>query len=172
MYYDPELFVYHERRPTLRGFAQQMHKYGRGRGLLLRREPSTFRPWYAAPSALLAYLLALPFLLLTAGPPALLPLAAYVAAVVAGAAWIARTLRRPGAFPLAAMLLLVLHACYGAGVVRGLSAPVADVLPLEGRWAPPPVGPAPGDRADIDLREDAPAPKAAGVEPRAPDLRR
>ena len=146
MYYAPELAVYHERRPTPRGFAQQMHKYGRGRGLLLRREPGTFRPWYAAPSAFLGYLLLLPLLLLALGPPAAVPLVVYAAAVVAGAAWIARTLRRLDALPVAAVLLVVLHACYGAGVVRGLLAAVPPVSPLEGRWSPV-------DLTEIDLRD-------------------
>jgi hypothetical protein len=159
MYYAPQLVVYHERRPTLRGFAQQMHKYGRGRGLLLRREPGTFRPWYVAPSAFLAYVLALPLLLLAVGPVAAVPAAAYGAAVLVGSAWVARTLRRPGALPLAAGLLVVLHACYGAGVVRGLVAAVPASAPLEGRWSGASLEPVAGedrvveDRV-IDLRED------------------
>src|SRR5680860_850036 len=157
MYYAPELAVYHERRPTPRGFAQQMHKYGRGRGLLLRREPGTFRPSYAAPSAFLAYLLVLPLLLLAFGPAAAIPVVAYVAAVFVGAAWIARTLRRPGALPLAAGLLVVLHAGYGAGVVRGLVAPVPPSGPLEGRWSSVPPEAVTGGADDvIDLRDGAP----------------
>jgi hypothetical protein len=168
MYYAPELAVYHERRPTPRGFAQQMHKYGRGRGLLLRREPGTFRPWYAAPSAFLAYLLALPVLVLAFGPAAAVPVVAYLAAVLAGAAWIARTLRRPGALPLAAGLLVVLHACYGAGVVRGLVAPVPPSTPLEGRWSSAPVEEVTGGADDvIDLRDGAP--EVPGLQPRGAD---
>lgn len=120
MYYDPELVVYHERRPTLAGFIQQMHKYGRGRGQLLVRRPFTLRPAFLAPTALLAYAGVSPVLVALVGPWALAPLAAYLAAVTASAVWIGRTLRRWREVPLAALLLVALHGAYGSGVVRGL----------------------------------------------------
>ncbi len=44
----------------------------------------------------------------------------YGAAVLAAAAWVAKTLRQPTTLPLAALLIVVLHVMYGAGVVRGL----------------------------------------------------
>jgi GT2 family glycosyltransferase len=122
MYYDPALVVYHERRPTLRGFAQQMHKYGYGRGQVLVRDPVTLRPAFLAPSVLLLYAVLLPALAVAIGPLAFAPLAAYVLAVVAEAVRIGATLRRPlDALP-AAMLVVVLHASYGLGVVRGIIA--------------------------------------------------
>ena len=43
-----------------------------------------------------------------------------MASVGACSAWIARTLGRPRDVLLAALLMVVLHACYGAGVVRGV----------------------------------------------------
>ena len=119
MYYSPDLAVYHERRPSLRGFAEQMHKYGRGRGQLLVRRQRTLRPAYLAPSLLLAYLVALPLLLVAVGPVAAVPGLLWLAAVTGSAAWIARTVRRPRDVALAATLLVVLHVCYGTGVVRG-----------------------------------------------------
>ncbi len=119
MFYSPDLAVYHERRGSLRGFAQQMHKYGRGRGQLLARRQRTLRPAFLAPSVLLAYLLALPLLLLAVGPVAAVPGVLWLAGVAAAAAWIARTLHRPTDVFLAATLLVVLHVCYGSGVVRG-----------------------------------------------------
>ena len=122
MFYDPSLVAYHERRPTLRGFASQMHKYGYGRGQLTVREPSTLRAAYLAPTALLAYLVATPAVALVAGPLAAAPLAAYAAAVGAAGAWIARTVRRPADAGLAAVLVVVLHAAYGVGLVRGALA--------------------------------------------------
>ena len=164
MRYDPEMVAYHERRATLAGFGRQMFKYGRGRGQLLVRQPDTFRPAYLAPSALLVYVLALPLLLTLLGPPAAAPAVADVAAVGACSFWIARTLGRPQDVLLAAWLTVVLHACYGAGVVRGVverrrpaPAPEARVWlgPARRRHgsAPPliapttPVGvPSPGDR--------------------------
>ena len=122
MHYDPLLVAYHERRATFAGFARQMHKYGRGRGQVLRRRPSSTRAAYLAPSLLLLYVLALPFLALRLGLVALAPLGLYLAAVAACATWIAGTLRRIAAAPLAAWLIVTVHACYGAGVVRGALA--------------------------------------------------
>jgi succinoglycan biosynthesis protein ExoA len=118
MHYDPELVAYHERRATYKGFASQMHKYGRGRGQLIVRQPATLRPSHVAPATLIAYLAVSPLLALLS-PVALVPVAAYAAAVATEAAKIARSLRRPGDAPLAAALVVTLHACYGTGVVRG-----------------------------------------------------
>lgn len=129
MFYDPDLVAYHERRPTLWGFLAQMHKYGRGRGQVTLLQPSSLRPAYVAPSGLVAYLLAALPLTSWVGPVALAPLAVYAVAVLASAAAIGRTLRRPSAVPLAASLTVLLHVWYGVGVVRGL-------LPSRGRAAP------------------------------------
>ena len=159
MHYDPELVAYHERRATFGGFARQMHKYGRGRGQVLVRRPGALRPAYLAPTALLGYAVAAPPLTVAVGPVALVPLAVYLAAVGACAAWIARTLRRPGQVPLAAWLIVVLHACYGTGVVRGLLSPRRDVAAPEARewWGPRAVA-APGD---VDRHGDGDEPLAA-----------
>jgi succinoglycan biosynthesis protein ExoA len=128
MHYDPELVVFHERRATVRGFAQQMHKYGRGRGQLLVRRPSSTRASFLAPTALVAYGAASPALAVAVGPAAVAPLALYAAAVLASSAWVARTLRSPGAIPTAVVCFLVIHLCYGIGLARG----------LVGRHRPPP----------------------------------
>lgn len=142
MRYDPSLVAYHERRPTLGGFARQMHKYGRGRGQLTRRVPTSVRPAHLVPSALLAYLLLVPLAAMALGPLVVLPALCYLAAVAAAAAWIARTVRRPLDVPLATLLMVVLHACYGAGVLRGLAdARPPDREPEVLNWsepAPPP----------------------------------
>lgn len=138
MYYDPELVAYHERRATLSGFARQMHKYGQGRGQVLVRRPRSTRPAYLVPTGLLVYLVVAPALVLAFGALALLPLVAYLAAVVACAAWIARTLGRPGEFPRAVWLTIVLHGCYGSGVVRG-ALRSRDPIPqpvARGWWGP------------------------------------
>jgi cellulose synthase/poly-beta-1,6-N-acetylglucosamine synthase-like glycosyltransferase len=145
MHYDPELVAYHQRRATWRGFAQQMHKYGFGRGQLLRRQPGTARLAYLAPTGLLAYVVCSPSLVIALGPLALVPAAAYATAVAACAAWIARTLRRPGALPSAAALIVVGHACYGSGLLRGvLARPRPVAVPEASAWLGP---------ATIDLRE-------------------
>jgi glycosyltransferase involved in cell wall biosynthesis len=160
MHYDPTLVAYHERRATFGGFARQMHKYGRGRGQVLVRRPGSTRLAYLAPSGLLAYLAALPVLAWWVGPVAFVPAGAYVAAVGACAAWIAKTLRRPSELPLAALLIATVHACYGTGVVRG-AATRGDG------------GPAPEVRAWHGPRAlaDGTAPAGEGSEPSVASVR-
>lgn len=147
MYYDPTVLAYHERRPTLSGFARQMHKYGRGRGQVLVRRPHTIRPAYLAPTGLLGYVLVSPFLFAVVGPAAILPLVAYVGSVGACAAWIAKTLRRPTDVALASVLIVVVHACYGTGLVRGaLARRDEKPQPQADRWW----GPVVADGRDPD----------------------
>src|SRR5690606_4130496 len=95
MHYDPGLLCFHERRDGWRGFARQMHKYGRGRGQVMARRPTAARPGYLAPAALVAYLATLPLTWWRWRRAALVPAAAYGAVIGAGAVRIAATLRRP-----------------------------------------------------------------------------
>jgi hypothetical protein len=138
MRYEPRLRVFHARRGTLRSFARQMHKYGRGRGALLRRDPASMRLAFLAPAALIVYLLLLPAALLAAGVPsrlALIPGVAYAVLSVASSAWIAWTLRKPALGPLAAALTVVLHIAYGTGTIRGLARPGRSRRHAAARWA-------------------------------------
>jgi ABC-type polysaccharide/polyol phosphate export permease/GT2 family glycosyltransferase len=120
MRYEPELLSYHERRPTWRSFASQIHRYGHGRGQLLARHPSTARLAHLAPAALVVYCALLAPLAILLGPLALAPLLLYAAAVAATAARVGWTLRRAAAVPLAAALIVTVHLWYGAGVLRGI----------------------------------------------------
>jgi len=122
MYYTPELIVFHARRASAASFASQMHKYGRGRGELLRRSPSTIRAAYLAPSALLLYLLALPLLVAEGQAMWLLGAVLYGGFVAAGTGRICWTLRDAGGAALAGGLIVLLHLSYGAGVIRGALA--------------------------------------------------
>ncbi len=121
MHYDPSLGVYHERRPTIAAFSSQMLKYGYGRGQLLARDASTFRPAYLVPVALLAYLPASSLLFAGIGWPSLLPLGAYLALAGATGTSVGRRLRRQRSVPLASLLVVLVHLCYGLGVVGGLT---------------------------------------------------
>lgn len=120
MRYEPSLLSYHERRPTWRSFAAQMHRYGHGRGQLMARHPSTARIAHLIPVALVAYIATLPALALILGAPVLAPLLIYALAVAATAARVGWTLRRPSAAPLAAGLVVTVHLWYGTGVMRGV----------------------------------------------------
>ena len=121
MGYEPALLSYHERRPSWRSFASQMHRYGHGRGQLLARHPGTARLSHLAPAALVVYCALLLPMALLAGPLVLAPLLLYAAAVAATAARVGWTLRRAPAVSLAALLIVTVHLWYGAGVLRGLS---------------------------------------------------
>ena len=123
MRYHPGLVVFHDRRPTYRGFSQQMFKYGRGRGQILARHPNSVKLAFVTPAVLVAYLVAaipLTFFLhyLWAVPAGL-----WFVAVVAAAAKVAASLRMPSAFPLALLQVATLHVCYGAGIWVGVLRP-------------------------------------------------
>jgi cellulose synthase/poly-beta-1,6-N-acetylglucosamine synthase-like glycosyltransferase len=121
MRYDPAIAVFHARRSTLRGFASQMHKYGRGRGQVTRRRPSEAPAAHFAPAAFVLYLLVSPVLLLLAAPYLWAPFLVYGTAVATQSVKSATTLRRPTAAPLAALLIVVLHIAYGTGTLRGIA---------------------------------------------------
>jgi len=147
MHYDPTLVAYHDRRPDWRGFARQMHKYGLGRGQLIARRPATFRLPYVVPSLLLAYLAAAlvgtvaavglgasarTFLVLWA------PAGLYALALAGGAARVAWTLHARRAAPLACVMLAVLHACYGWGVVQGVVSRFPAATNPQATWVESP----------------------------------
>jgi len=121
--YDPQVLVYHHRRPVFGAFMRQIANVGRRRGSFVRRYPATSRrAVYFAPTGAL---LALPVL----GAAALRAKRRAPAAVTVIAAWCAITAlaRRDGArldealaLPLA---LAAGHGAYGWAFLRGLSLP-------------------------------------------------
>lgn len=121
MHYDPSLVVYHERRDTPKGFSRQIYKYGYGRGQVLRRNPMSFRPAYLVPSATCVYVALTPALSMI-GSWTLAPLAAYGLFVLAGGGKVAFSLKRFRAWAPAAGLIMLVHGCYGWGVLVGLTA--------------------------------------------------
>ena len=125
MRYEPCLSVLHNRRRTLRSFARQMFKYGRGRGQLLAHAPETFRLAFVVPSMLVAYLGALAVLWACglATGLTLAPVALYAVLVVANAAKVSWTLRNVPALPTAGLLTVVVHLSYGAGLICGWLRP-------------------------------------------------
>jgi cellulose synthase/poly-beta-1,6-N-acetylglucosamine synthase-like glycosyltransferase len=135
MHYDPRLVAFHERRPSVRGFSTQMVKYGRGRGQLIARQPRTVRPAYLIPIGLLIYLCLLPGLLALNQAWAF-PLGLYGALLAIGAARIGSTLRRLDVLPAAAGLILLLHVCYGVGVLRGLTGRAGRAGKRHVEWVP------------------------------------
>jgi succinoglycan biosynthesis protein ExoA len=121
MRYEPSLAVFHDRRPDLRSFTKQMHKYGFGRGQVLGRSVRTMRVPYLLPIGLLAYLICLPVLAWLSWW-ALVPLGVYVAWVAAGALVVALGYQRARltAFAVSFVLLPIIHIAYGIGLLRGV----------------------------------------------------
>jgi len=119
MLYDPDLAVYHERRGTAVGFVRQMFKYGRGRGQVMARRRDGIRATYLAAPALVIYTALAPILAFFT-LWALVPIAVYAVMVLAGAVGVAARLRRIGALPLAVVLIVSLHYCYGTGIMAGI----------------------------------------------------
>ena len=123
MLYEPTLSVLHERRPTIKQFGSQMCKYGRGRGQLIRRVPTSARLAYMVPLLLVLYLCVAAGAVALLGPIALVPALLYVLLIMAEAAQIGITLHDPRAIPYSMGLLVLVHTCYGFGVGAGLSMP-------------------------------------------------
>lgn len=121
MRYEPHLAVYHDRRPDLRSFTRQMHKYGLGRGQVLDRSVRTLGAPYLLPAGLLLYLSFLP-VLAWLSLWALVPLGVYLAWIAGGALLVALGYQRARstAFAVSFVLLPVVHVAYGTGVLRGL----------------------------------------------------
>ncbi len=136
MQYDASLVVYHERRDTLRGFTAQMRKYGRGRGQLVARRPSTARLPFLAPAALVLYLAALPLGVLTLGlAVAAVPALFYAAWITTGGWKIASTFKRLRVWPFASALMVLLHLNYGVGVLWGLVERRRSLPAHQPEWA-------------------------------------
>jgi hypothetical protein len=141
MHYDPELFVYHERRDSYVGFTRQMHKYGRGRGQVLRRRFRSCRPVHLTAAIVPLWLLSLPIVSVVVSPWYLLSAGIYFLGALAAGLAIAlkmRTMplrRRAMTCPLGAALTMTLHLAYGTGILRGFLRRPADPV---SEWRPVP----------------------------------
>jgi GT2 family glycosyltransferase len=117
--YCPDLYVYHERRGTLAGLGRQIFQSGQGRVQITRVDMNSFQPATAAPLLFFIYIAALP-LLARLGPSAFVPAVLYAAACLVESLRLAFLERD---FPASLRLLLLFpfaHACYAAGMVKGL----------------------------------------------------
>lgn len=119
MWYSPALAVYHHRRRTFGGFAEQMHRYGRGRANALRMAPKTFHPAFFAPVALMVYLAALP-LLLVSSMWFIAPVVLYAFGCAVSALAVTRRVELLPSWPAAIALYPVMHLTYASGLVLGL----------------------------------------------------
>lgn len=106
---DPELAVYHRRRSTWRGIAQQSRKYGFGRAQNILLQPETVRAFYFLPTVLMLSLVW-----------SVLPLALYfLIGVLFSISHFARS-RDWSALLLQPFVYPVVHLSYGVGFLVAL----------------------------------------------------
>jgi len=117
--YDPSFVAYRRPRPTLGSFLRMLMTYGRGRAEQFRLHPTSGSAMNFVPPLFCVYLLVGPWF----GPIGLLPLCAYIGAVVAQVFWSALQHGFLKSF-LAMPLVVATHILYGAGFWRGLLGPL------------------------------------------------
>lgn len=117
--YDPELSVWHERRPDLYSFARQVFKYGFGRGQIFKRRPSGLRFAHLIPVFCVGYTLILPVLMIL--EPLIIWFTPYFAYVGLCMAFAFRPVGQASIRTrmLSALLFPVVHTGYGLGLIWG-----------------------------------------------------
>lgn len=118
--YSPDLYVYHERRGTLKTFCRQLFGYGKGRMQITKSTPASLQFAVLVPLVFAFYLFSLPFL---PWPLGTLPLGLYGAACVLEAARLAVLERDFRAAGRAVALFPLFHLSYAAGLLWELAAP-------------------------------------------------
>lgn len=115
MLYDPDLVVYHQRRPTFAAFMRQCFGYGSGRARQDRIDRRNLPCGsVAVPLVFLAYLIALPALM-QIHSLAYLPFALHFAGALWIAAPVAARERDPRAVVALPLILLGIHVAYPLG---------------------------------------------------------
>jgi len=124
--YDPNVLVYHHRRPLFWPHLRQILQYGIHRGHFARKYPRTsLRVSYFLPSVWIMGLIVGPLLLQGLGPLWLLyriVVALYGAALIVTFLDILIRARQPALSLLAVAGIVLTHFVYGVGFVRGLWA--------------------------------------------------
>jgi len=121
--YDPDLFVWHERRPDLPSFFKQVIKYGYGRGQIFRRRRKGAHVLHLVPTLCLIYTAAL---MVAAALGFSLPFWLFLPFLVYGILCVYFAVRFSGKKEkswgqalLLAALFPVIHVGYGWGLLRG-----------------------------------------------------
>jgi GT2 family glycosyltransferase len=114
--YNPEFFIYHHRRKTVKAYSKQIFNWGRGRTIHTVKQPSHFDPAFFVPLVFVLYLLSLIFL--HAGWY-FLPLAFYGILDLIFAAQTAWEYQNQPAFFTMLALFPLTHITYALGLVAG-----------------------------------------------------
>lgn len=123
--YDPEIFVWHHRRNSLKKHMLQIFKYSVHRGFFAKKYPQTsLRPIYLIPSLFVLYCFSIPILAflieLRSWKCYSAPLWLYLGLVVISSMFEAVKLRNLGIFFTLPVLSLISHLTYGVGFLMGL----------------------------------------------------
>lgn len=118
--YNPEVYLYHKRRPNLKSFAIQFFKYG-DVALKGEKKKSTGILFFM-PMFFLLYLILLPFSLnffdSVFSAIALMPLIVYITIAVLSSFYLAIKNKSIASFFVMPFLYLVLHLSYGLGILK------------------------------------------------------
>ncbi len=117
--YDPEIFVYHKRRPDFGSLCKQFFLYGVSRIKKEKMLKSVPSPLFAIPTLLLIYILISPFLILNSIWFSL-PLVIYLGIGLVYGFLFSIKKRDIRLIILIPFLYLSLHLSYGLGIIRGL----------------------------------------------------
>ncbi len=114
--HDPDAYILRSQRRTLKAFIRQMLNYGRGRAEQTLVSPSSFRPSHLVPTLFLLYLLSALF---SKNLLYLLPLACYLLLNFSSSIYACWKEREPRFFYTLPPVYMIMHICYGAGVLWG-----------------------------------------------------
>lgn len=114
--HDPDAYVLRSQRNTLRAFVKQMLNYGRGRAEQTLVSPSSFRLSHLVPTIFLLYLLSTLF---SKNTLYLVPLGCYLLINLSSSVYCSLKQKEWRLLYLLPPLYLIMHICYGAGVVWG-----------------------------------------------------
>jgi GT2 family glycosyltransferase len=119
MLYAPDIYVYHPRKKTVRGFAKQLFGYGSGRARQSIIQPDSFSPLYTFPSifALALALIPISIAMNLRSLSTLLALCFSLYFIIAFTVSTIKSIkhRNPRVLFILPLLFLVLHLSYGAG---------------------------------------------------------
>jgi len=113
---DPNIKIYHKRRPNFSSFFKQIYSYGHARP---RISNNALISVFVMPSLFIVYLVLLP-LLITINKLFIFPIAIYGASSVLFAAYDSIKHKNLKAFFLLPFLYLTMHISYGLGFLNGL----------------------------------------------------
>ncbi|MDO8445601.1 MAG: glycosyltransferase [Deltaproteobacteria bacterium] len=114
--HDPDAYTLRSQRKTMTAFVRQMLNYGRGRAEQTLVSPSSFRPSHLVPTIFLLYLLSTVF---SKNILYLAPLGCYLLANILSSIHSSLNWREWRFLYILPPVYLIMHICYGAGVIWG-----------------------------------------------------